>query len=277
MAALQASMASFERLLPGWMPTPARRELRLSKLAIDEIVGSLVAARRAKPEAARPDLLGTLLAARDESGDGLTEREVRDHLVTLFLAGHETTSHALTWSLVLLAQNPDKAEALRAEVDRVLQGRPITHADVARLVYAEQVLNEAMRLYPPVYSIVRKAVEDTEIMGYRVPRGSEVIVWTYLAHRDPRWYENPETFVPERFAPDRLAQIPKYAYVPFGAGPRVCIGKAFAMLEARIALATIVQRAELELIPRDGRVEAMPRVTLVPRRGARMRVRRRTR
>jgi cytochrome P450 len=220
--------------------------------------------------------LQSLVSAVDVDGDGgmLDEREVRDQLVTLFLAGHETTSHALTWTLYLLSQNRDAERTLFSEIDRVLQGRAATYDDLPSLPYVEQVVNESMRLYPPVYSIARSAREDTTIGEWRVPKGSEVVLWTYLAQRDPRWFERPDAFVPERFSEERASSIPRLAYLPFGGGPRACIGKSFALLEARIALATLLRRHRLELAPGQ-RVDVKPRITLVPKHGMKMIVRRR--
>ena len=214
-----------------------------------------------------------LVDAVDVEGDGgrLSEKELRDQLVTLFLAGHETTSHALTWTLYLLSQNPGALRALEAELDSVLGDREIGYEDLARLPYTERVLEEAMRIYPPVYSVARKAHEDTEIGGYRVPAGSEVIMWIYMTHHDPRFYPEPSRFDPDRFLPEIADKRPKLAYLPFGAGPRACVGKTFAMLEGRLLLATIVRRFRLALAPGQA-VEPVPRITLVPKSPLRMRL-----
>jgi cytochrome P450 len=258
-------------LLPAWMPSPQRRKLRHALDALDALTYGVVAARRSSP-VRQPDLLQMLVDAVDEEGDGgrLTEKELRDQLVTLFLAGHETTSHALTWTLYLLSRNPRAERALHEEIDRVLGDRVPTYDDLAGLTYTEQVIHESMRLYPPVYSIARKAHEDTVIGGYPVPAGSEVILWIYMTHRDPRFFPDPDAFRPERFTPEEEAGRPKLAYVPFGAGPRACIGKVFAMLEARLLLATFARRWRLELVAGQ-RVAPQPRITLVPRRGVKMR------
>jgi cytochrome P450 len=263
------------QLLPQFLPSPGRRRLARSLEALDRMIYDIIGARRTSGGAPASDLLQMLVDAVDEEGDGgrLTERELRDQLVTLFLAGHETTSHALTWTLYLLSQNPDAERTLHEELDRVLGERDPAYDDLDRLPYTRQVIEESMRLYPPVYSMARKAHEDTEIGGYRVPAGSEVILWIYLTHRDPRFYPEPDAFRPERFAPVEEASRPKLAYLPFGAGPRACIGKVFAMLEARLLLATVARRWRLEFGGR-GRVTGEPRITLVPK-GAKMRVRRR--
>jgi cytochrome P450 len=236
----------------------------------------MIRARKAERAAGAPprtDLLARLLAATDEEGDGqgLTEVEVRDQLVTLFLAGHETTSQALTWTWYLLAQHPDVEAALHAELSRELGGRAPNYDDLPRLVFTEQVLEEAMRLYPPVYMVARRAERDTVVGDVAVPAGTELALWIYWAHRDPRWFPLPDAFKPERFAPENKAGMPSGAYVPFGAGPRACIGKVFAMIEAKIILATLAQRFRARLAPGQ-KVEALPRITLTPRYGMRMRL-----
>jgi cytochrome P450 len=267
-------------LLPRWVPTPGRRKLDAANAALDRIILGMVDERRredARGAPVRPDLLGLLVSAVDVEGDGgrLDVREVRDQLVTLFLAGHETTSHALTWTLYLLSQHPAAERALHAELDRVLGGRDPRYEDLAALPYTEQVIDEAMRLYPPVYTVGRRAREDTEIGGYRVEEGSEAILWIYWTHRDPRWFPAPNVFRPERFSPEERAKLPRHAHLPFGAGPRACIGKVFAMIEARLLLATLVQRHRFEL-DRGQRVAVRPRITLNPRYGMKMRVRERS-
>jgi cytochrome P450 len=277
------AMSLFQRsiltpdVLPQWVPASGRAKRERALAALDAMTYGIIADRRrntASDKTAAVDLLQLLVDAVDDEGDGgrLTEKELRDQLVTLFLAGHETTSHALTWTLFLLAQNPGALDVLHDELDAVLGDRDATYDDLARLPYTERVISEAMRLYPPVYSIARRAHEDTEIGGYAVRAGSEAMVWVYMTHHDPRFWPNPEAFRPERFAPEEEASRPKLAYLPFGAGPRACIGKVFAMLEARLLLATIVRRFDVEL--RQGRrVRPQPRITLVPSAAMRMRLR----
>jgi cytochrome P450 len=242
---------------------------------LDRIMLEMIERRRADSAAAeRTDLLGILLAAVDEEGDGggLSAKEVRDELVTLFLAGHETTSHALTWTLYLLSRNPGATRLLHAELERVLGGRTPSYEDAAQLVYTEQVLKEAMRIYPPAYTVARRAIEDTSIGRWPVQRGSEVILWIYMTHHDERWYPQPSAFWPDRFTEEEEAKRPPLAYLPFGAGPRACIGKVFAMLEAKLILATLAQRLRFELTPGQ-RVEVSPRITLSPKHGMRMKIR----
>jgi cytochrome P450 len=258
--------------LPKWIPSPNRRRAREAVAALDRIIYGMIAERRQsghKPDP--PDLLHMLLSARDDEGDGaaLADKEIRDQLVTLFLAGHETTSHAVTWTWYLLSQHPAAEATLHAELDRVLGGRPPTYADLEALPYTRQVFEEAMRLYPPVTTTARKAEVDTEIGGYQVPAGSEVVIWIYMTQRDSRWFPQPSVFRPERFAPDAVAARPKLAYLPFGAGARACIGKVFALIEGSLILATLAQRFSMRVVP-GHRVVPQPRVTLAPKHGMQM-------
>lgn len=258
-------------LAPAWLPTPGRVRLRRAIARLDAVIDRFVRART--PGEPRGDLLQALVDAVDSEGRGdrLGYRELRDQLVTLYLAGHETTSHALTWTFALLAKNPAVRERLHKELARVLGGRTPGWDDLEQLTYTEWVLLEAMRLYPPAFVIARKAEVDTEIGGYDVPAGSEIVVWIIHTHRDARWYPNPLAFEPERHAPKVVAARPKLAYLPFGAGPRACIGSQFSLLEARLALATIAQRFVLELAP-DHVLEMRPGVTLMPKGGMPMRI-----
>ncbi len=258
-------------LAPAWLPTPGRVRLRRAIARLDAVIDRFVRART--PGEPRGDLLQALVDAVDSEGRGdrLGYRELRDQLVTLYLAGHETTSHALTWTFALLAKNPAVRERLHEELARVLGGRTPGWDDLEQLTYTEWVLLEAMRLYPPAFVIARKAEVDTEIGGYDVPAGSEIVVWIIHTHRDARWYPNPLAFEPERHAPKVVAARPKLAYLPFGAGPRACIGSQFSLLEARLALATIAQRFVLELAP-DHVLEMRPGVTLMPKGGMPMRI-----
>jgi cytochrome P450 len=271
MTAFQESVARPD-LLPAFLPTPHRRRLSEAIETLDRIMYAMIDARR-REASGQDDLLQMLVDARDDQGDGgrLSAKEVRDQLVTMFLAGHETTSHALTWTLYLLSQNPRADAALDAEIASVLSGRAPTYADLHALTYTEQVLKESMRLFPPAYSLARRADEDTSIGPYRVRRGSEVIVHVYHTHRDPTLYPDPLAFRPERFTEAEEAKRPPLAYLPFGAGPRTCIGKAFAMIEAKIILATLVQKFRFELA-RGQRVAVNPRITLAPRYGMKLRL-----
>jgi cytochrome P450 len=197
------------------------------------------------------DLLSMLLMARDEDdGGGMTDQQVRDEAMTVFGAGHETTAAALMWTWYLLSQHPDVEARLMEELDTVLGGRTPQLSDLPRLTYTEMVIKEAMRLYPPAWSVTRQTVgDDVVISGYPIKQGSVVILNIYGVHRDARYFPDPERFDPERFSPENEKTIPKHAYLPFGGGPRVCIGNAFAMMEARLIVATIAQQFHLSLAP----------------------------
>jgi cytochrome P450 len=265
-------------ILPNWLPLPNRKRADEALETLDRIIFGMIDARREQrqPRPDPPDLLQMLVDATDEEGDGagLDDREIRDQLLTLFLAGHETTSHGLTWAWYLLSQHPNELARLHAELDEVLAGRPPRYEDLEALVYTRQVFEEAMRLYPPAYTLPRRAEVDTTIGDYDVPAGSEVIMWIYMTHHDARWFPEPEKFRPERFAPGAAAARPKLAYLPFGAGARACIGKVFAMIEAQLMLAELAQRYRFELVPGHP-VVPRPRITLAPKNGMPMRVTRR--
>ncbi|HEY0136136.1 MAG TPA: cytochrome P450 [Nannocystis sp.] len=272
MLTFQAEFARVD-ILPPWLPTPQRLRFRRALATIDRIVFAMIDAQRSDTTATSGHLLALLASAIDSEGDGagLSREEVRDQLVTLFLAGHDTTSYALLWTMTLLAAHPEATKLLTAELDSVLAGRLPTLEDLPRLTYTEQVIKEAMRLYPPAYVLGRRAASDTEIGGYSVRAGSEVIAWIFMTHRDPRWFPEPEAFRPERFAPGAEANLPRLAYMPFGAGPRACIGRQFAMIEAQLMLARIYQKFTLELAP-GHKVEPKFRITLMPKHGLRARL-----
>jgi cytochrome P450 len=271
------AIADKPSILPAWLPLPNELRTRRALALVDGIIYDMIDERRALGEEAlaqRPDLLSALiLATDDEAAPGderrMTRQLLRDELLTMFLAGHETTSHALSWTFYLLSQHPEAEARLAAELDEVLAGRPPTLADLPRLAYLDRVLSEAMRIYPPAPVISRTAIEDTEIGGYTLPAGAELIIWLYWTHRDPRWFPEPERFDPDRFAPE-APPLPRGAYLPFGGGTRICIGKEFALMEARLVLATVAQRFRLRLEPGQ---DLTPRfaVTLSPRNGLRMR------
>jgi cytochrome P450 len=269
------SVGAAPDFLPSWMPSPIRSRSENAVAELDAIIYQLIRERRASTEEGEvPDLLQMLLDVVDEEGDGgrLDDKEIRDQLVTLFLAGHETTSHALTWTWYLLSQNPEAEAKLHAELERVLAGRAPNFDDLDSLPYTGQVFDEAMRIYPPVYSLARCAEEDTEIGDYSVPKGSEVVTWIYMTHHDPRWFPEPERFRPERFEPAAVAQRHKLSYMPFGAGARACIGKHFALVEAKLIIATLAQRFRFELMA-DQQIALEPRITLAPKHGMRMSLR----
>lgn len=268
---LQTIDKRFNRLLPmpAWLPTQENRQMKAGVKRLDEIIQTFIDERRKTGED-KGDLLSMLMAAQDdENGGGMSDRYLRDESVTVFGAGHETTSGALTWTFYLLSQHPEIEARLMAELDSVLGGRPATFADLANLRYTEMVIKETMRLYPPAWSTTRESIEDVEIGGYTVKKQRNVFINIYGIHRDERFFADPLRFDPERFSAENEKNIPKYAYLPFGAGPRICIGNAFAMMEAKLLLATIMQRYQLSLAP--GQVVEPERVfTLRPKYGMKM-------
>jgi cytochrome P450 len=254
---------------PPWLPTPSNVRSRRAIRRLDAIVYRIIAARRSSGED-RGDLLSMLLAARDaDDGRRMTDQQVRDEVMTLLLAGHETTAVALSWTWYLLAQHPHVDAALAEELSTVLGGRAPTVDDLSRLQYMEMVVTESLRLYPPAYAMGRQAVRATEVGGHAIARGVIVTIPTWVVHRDPRWFQDPETFRPERWTDGLARRLPRYAYFPFGGGPRQCVGASFAMMEAGLVLATIRQRVRLQLVPGQ-RVTPTCYVTLRPEPGIRM-------
>jgi cytochrome P450 len=249
---------------PDWVPTPRNRRFHRARAKLDHLVYGLIRERR-RTGADAGDLLSTLLLARDEeTGAAMTDRQVRDEVLTLLLAGHETTAAALAWAWYLLAENPDAAGRLRAEAEALLGDRPPTSDDLLRLGYARMVFEESLRLYPPAWGQPRQAIADDEIGGYFVPRGSIVGPCQWVTHRRPDLWDEPERFDPERFAPGRSEGRHRFAYYPFGGGGRVCVGATFATAEAQVALTVLGRRFDLALVP--GRaVEPDPTFTLRPR------------
>lgn len=245
--------------IPGWFPTPRNVRTNRAIERIDEVLYRIITKRRAAPP--RDDLLGTLLAAQDDDGHRMSDKQLRDEAITLFLAGHETTALLLAHTFYLLSKHPDIERRLFAEVDSVLGGRAATADDVRALAFTDRVIKETMRLYPPAWTTGREAGEDLEVGGYFIPKGAQILTSQWVVHRDPRWFPNPEGFDPDRWAPERAAELPKFAYFPFGGGPRVCIGNHFASMEAALVLATIVQRFRIELLAGQ-RLELKPAVTL---------------
>lgn len=263
--------------IPAWMPTRYNRELRQMRRLLDATIFAMIEERRRELAAGaiedRGDLLSMLLLAEDEHGERMSSRELVEQSLTIFMAGHETTSNALAWTFYLLAEYPDVRDRLHAEVDSALAGRAPTLADLEELPYTEKVLKESMRLYPPAWHLnIRAAARDTTIAGHAIKRGTNVLVAPWAIHRNPRLWPDPERFNPERFTPEREAARPRYAYLPFGGGPRVCIGNAFAMMEARLILATVAQCYALDLVPGQ-RIEPNPQITISPREGVRMQLR----
>lgn len=240
---------------------------------LDDAMYPLIAARAKMAGDAPRDLLDRLIAARDsETGIGMTDREVRDEVVIIFLAGHETTAVAMTFVWYLLSQHPDVEAKLHAELESVLGGRAPAHADLAKLPYARMVIEEAMRLYPPAPGLsARQAIADDEICGRKVKKGRMVLIFPWVLHRHEALWDDPLRFDPERFGPERSAGRPRFAYLPFGGGPRICIGAQLAMMEATIILATLAQKFRLRLVPAQD-IELQARITLRPKDGIRMRL-----
>lgn len=254
------------------LPTPTRLRFLRGVRALDDIVYGIIRERRASGMG--DDLLSDLLRAQDEDGSFMTDQQLRDEVMTMLLAGHETTALALSWAWYLLVTHPEAQAELHQEVDRVLSGRALAASDVARLAFTNNVIRETMRLYPPAWLMTRRAAEKVEIGGYVVPVGSNIIVSPWVTHRDARFFPSPEAFKPERWADERMQAVPKFAYFPFGGGPRACIGNNFALMEASILLAAVAQRFQINLVA-GATVEPMPSITLRPRNGVPVRLRRR--
>lgn len=256
-----------------YLPLPFVRRVQRARARLNAWLADTIRVRRAE-HGTRADLLSLLLAARDEDGSAMSDEEVRDELVTLLLAGHETTAVALSWSCYLLSSHPLIQGRLHAELDAVLDGRAPTADDIPRLPYLRRIVAESMRLYPPAWIIERRALCDFIVRGVRVPPGSLVYASPFLVHHDGRWYQDPEHFDPDRWLPGRDGTRPKFAYFPFGAGTRVCIGEQFAWMEGMLILATIAQRWQLQH-DLTHEIAMEPLVTLRPKFGMRMRLSRR--
>jgi cytochrome P450 len=255
--------------LPDWLPLPSKRRMRRAIRNLDTFITGIIRDRRASGED-KGDLLSMLLLAVDEQGDGtgMTDQQARDEAVTLFNAGHDSTSAALAWTCYFIARYPGVQERLRQEVEAVLGGRAATLADLPRLTFTGQVVKESLRLCPPTPALInREAITEVEVGGYRLARGSLAIPSPYVTQRDPRWFPEPERFDPDRFATGRVEDIPDYAYFPFGAGPHVCVGNTFALMEISLVVATLVQRFQVELTP--GQEDFVPelKVSLRPKGG----------
>ncbi|MGA8086763.1 MAG: cytochrome P450 [Terracidiphilus sp.] len=257
-------------------PLPQMRRFRAAKKRLDEVVDRMIRARQAEANLDRhADLLSMLVAARDDQagGDGLKldAQQIRDQVLTLFLAGFETVANALAWTWMLLGQNPEAEARLHEELDAVLGGRLPTLEDVPRLEYLGRVLSESMRLYPPAWAMGREVLEDVSIGPYRLRKRTMVFFSQYIVHRDPKWFPEPEQFRPERFTATAKSGRPRFAYFPFGGGGRQCIGESFAWMEAVLTLATLAQRWRVELVPGQ-KIELQPKITLRPKNGIRVRV-----
>lgn len=260
---------------PMFVPTPANRRFKRALAALDAFTGQMIAQRRRRADEAPRDLLTMLIQARDEeTGAGMSEQQLRDEVLTIFFAGHETTAQALTWTWYLLSRTPRVEQRLHDELESVLSGRLPTAADLPQLSYTRMVFEEAMRLYPPVLMLARDAIGPDELGGYEIPAGSMIVLSQYITHRHPRYWDEPDEFEPERFRPEAVAARPNYAYFPFGGGPRTCLGDKFAMLEGVLVLASVAQRYRLRLV-KGHRVEPVSIGTLRPRYGMQMTLERR--
>ncbi|WNG40312.1 cytochrome P450 [Archangium violaceum] len=273
--ALARVMEHFARVqsvvFPDWLPTPENRGYREAVERLNTFVSHLIQRRREAGGDAG-DLLSLLLHVQDEEGGRMSDQQIRDEVLTLALAGHETTSITLAFCFHLLARNPEAEASLHQELDAVLGGREPTVEDLPSLPFTEQVVKESLRLYPPAWSLSREASEEDEVGGWRIPAGAVVVMNPWTVHRDARFYEEPEAFRPQRWADGLEQRLPRFAWFPFGGGPRLCIGLGFAMMEARLVLAMLAQRFRFERVPDDA-VELLPSITLRPKHGVKVRLR----
>jgi len=284
------SIAFFLRI-----PTPARKKHFLGVEKLNKVVYELIARGRDKlknaeastqgtgaqagtaqaatgaPTGGPKDLLTLLLTARDDEGNSMSDQQLRDEVITILLAGHETTALNLSWSWYLLAEHPEVERRLHAELDTVLGGRLPSASDIPKLPYTDKIIRETLRLYPPAWRIFRQTEEAFQVGEYTLPAGSNIVLSQWVTQRDPRWFPEPDRFLPERWNEDATAKVPRFAYFPFGGGPRVCIGAGFAMMEATLLLATIAQRYRMHLAPNQ-RITPMPSITLRPRNGIRVKL-----
>ncbi len=251
---------------PDWLPTPVNLRVLFAIRRLERILFGIIKARR-DSDGDRGDLLSMLLRAQDEeSGRSMTDQQLRDEVMTLFMAGHETTANTLAWAWVLLSRNPEAERMLHAELDAVLPDRPPTVDDLPRLKYTNNVISETLRVYPTVWMVGREAIEPVEVGGWSIAKGATVFMPQWVVHRDPRWYDDPQVFRPHRWGDGSLDRIPRYAYFPFGGGPRICIGNNFALMEAVLILAAIGRRYRVRLAP-GAVVTPLATMTLRPARG----------
>jgi cytochrome P450 len=255
--------------IPDAVPTPGNLRYNRGVAVLDRLVARILGERRANP-ADRGDLLSMLLAARDDDGRPMSDSQLRDELITLFLAGHETTAIVLSWTLFLMARHPAAAAKLEAEIDEAVGDRLPGAADLPRLRWAEACAKESLRLYPPAFVVGREAVAPCVLSGYAVPARATIYLCPWVLHRDPRWWDQPDAFRPERWIDGSAAKVPKYVYIPFGGGPRICIGERFAMMEAVLVLVTLLRRWRLEMAGADP--SPFPSITLRPEGGPIMKV-----
>jgi len=261
-------------LLPQFLrriPTSSNRRYEKATQVLDDVVYGLIRDKQSHPERGSNDLLSALLEARYEDGSAMSNLQLRDEVMTLLLAGHETTAVTLSWIWLLLARHPEVEQKLHSELDNVLGSRAPGAQDLPGLIFTDCVVKEAMRLFPPAWALVRTATTDIDLGGYTIPAGSSVVVSQWVMHRDPRFYVEPELFWPERWLEESSKSLPRFAYFPFGGGPRICIGASFAMTEAVLVLATIAQRWQMHLADAPAPRPA-PGITLRPAGGGHLRV-----
>ncbi len=258
----------FLRMIPDSVPTPSNLRFRRANRRLEEFIYGIIEERRQSGRDTG-DLLSMLLHARDEDGSRMSDEQLRDEVMTIIMAGHETTAIALSWTFYLLGKHPKAEEKLYSEIKEALNGRPPTVADLPNLPYVDAVIKESMRLYPPAWAIGREAVEDCEIGGYHVPAGTQLFISQWVVHHDPRNFENSNNFDPDRWTGDLETRLPKFAYFPFGGGPRLCIGQSFTKMEANLLLTTIAQKFKLELVPGQT-IQTQPSITLCPKHGIRV-------
>ncbi|HZS03367.1 MAG TPA: cytochrome P450 [Blastocatellia bacterium] len=269
-----SEQATFKWMLDNRLPTPGNRRFHRAVGRLDEIIFDIISERRRSGED-RGDLLSMLLMAQDtEEGGSMSDRQLRDEAMTIFLAGHETTALALSWSWYLLSQHPEAEAKLHAELESVLGGRAPGVANLPALRYTEMIVKETMRLYPPAWAVGRAAVEDCEIGGWHIPARSQIYMFQWVVQRDPRFFDRPDEFIPGRWTEEFTKQLPRYAYFPFGGGPRLCIGNSFALMEAVLLLATVAQKFRLKLVPGQT-IRPVPSITLRPEQGIKVLVEKR--
>jgi len=266
-------LQTLEGRLPPSIPTPSRQRFKRTRAELDAIIYRIIERCR-RSDAQADHLLARLVRARDDEGQPMSDEQLRNEAVTMLLAGHETTALALTYTLYLLAQHPQVAAQVRAELDQQLAGSPPSAASLPKLKYLAAVVRESLRLYPPAFAFGREAIEGFELAGYPIDKGAQLMFSPYVAHRDPRYFDNPTEFKPERWLTSKIEELPRFAYFPFGGGPRVCIGNHFALMETSLVLAVVLAQVELQPVP-GFRMELEPSVTLRPRNGFLALIRRR--
>jgi cytochrome P450 len=270
--------AGARMLLPPFvrrLPLPGMSEVRRAVADLTNMVYRIIHLRRERQEEDAGDLLSMLMQARDEDQSQMTDQQLRDEVMTFLLAGHETTALALSWTWFLLSRNPQLRDKLHEELERVLGGRAPSYSDLPQLIYSERVIKESMRIYPPAWSLAREVSNGFELRGYEIPAGANLVMSQWIMHRDSRYFPAPEKFDPDRWGSAECQRLPRFAYFPFGGGPRQCIGAGFAMMEAVLLLATIASQFELTAV--EGYpVTPVPSFTLRPKQGMQVRLKRRS-